>query len=253
MSASVESILNQVGATCIIHLIADGFDDPDDPAWKYADLPNVRWYRNSESIGPYRSTNRIADRFETPYLAIQDSDDIALPHRIEYSIQFLREKRAEMMGAAMRQFTSYESRDRASVERVRSQPVLKSGWYRWEVSPDGVVINGARVMTVDLFHRVNGFASYETTADLEFTTRCLRAKVPVSISEEVVALRRVHGQSLSHNGRAKGIGSASRERCYQQIKASYERMTAGFDPGQFGGIDLEREQSYLIDRLSPHV
>lgn len=243
LAASVESILNQVGASCIVHLIADGFDDPDDPARKFADLPNVKWYTNTESIGPYRSVNRIADRLETPYLAIQDSDDLAFPHRIALSVEQLRQHGAEMFGAAMRQFTSYESRDRASEEYVRHQPLHRSGRYRWDVSPDGVVINGTRVLTVDLFRRMNGFAPLAMSADCEFTTRCLRAGVPVVLSEEIVALRRVHGQSLSR-GRANGIGSRTRDLCHQQMKASYDLMKPGFDPCRFGGMDAELLQSH---------
>jgi hypothetical protein len=248
LAASVESILNQVDAACVVHLIADGFDDPDDPARKFADLPNVRWYRNAESIGPYRSVNRIADRLETPYLAIQDSDDVALPHRIAFSIEQLRAHRAEMFGAAMRQFTSYESRDRASVERVKQQRIHRSGRHEWDVSPNGVIVNGTRALTVELFRRMNGFAPYIMSADCEFTTRCLRAGVPVVTSEEIVALRRVHGTSLSH-GKENGIGSRTRDTCHQQMKASYRLMVPGFDPRRFGSLDAELREARLTERI----
>jgi hypothetical protein len=252
LAASVESILNQVDATCVVHLIADGVDDPRDPALLFSGLPEVRWYHNAEPIGPYRSANRIANRLETPYLAIHDSDDLALPHRIAFSIQQLEQDGAEMFGAAMRQFTSYESRDPTSVERVRVQRVHRSGWHRWDVSPEGVLVNGTRVLTVDLFRRMNGFASYIMSADCEFTTRCLRAGVAVILSDEIVSLRRVHSQSLSH-GKARGLGSQTREVCHRQIIASYDLMFRGFDPRQFGRLDAEQLEAHLTRRAFPKV
>lgn len=248
LKASVDSVLNQVGAECIVHLIADGFNDPQDPALDYLNHPRVRLYRNSESIGPYRSTNRIVDRLETDYLAIQDSDDIAEPHRIAHSINAMRSQGGEMYGGAMRQFTSWETVDGSAEQKVKNVPVHKSGWHSWSVSPEGVVINGTRVVTVDAFRRLGGFAPFMMSADCEFTTRSIRAGIKVVIDQEIVALRRVHSESLSHGGRFR-IGSSERDEVHAQYARNYQLMVPGFDPQQFGGLAEDLQQANQTERL----
>lgn len=249
LGAAVESILNQTGVECVLHLIADGFDRNDDPALKYAGLNNVRLYRHNESIGPYRSTNRIVDRLETDLLAIQDSDDIALPHRLRLSIGEMLRARAEMWGGAMMQFATYESRTSRTSDKVNRVPIHKSGWHPWRISPDGALINGTRLLTVECFRRLGGFAAFRGSSDCEFTTRAIRSGVKICMSNEVVALRRVHGESLSY-GSAYGVGSASRKNWHAQILESYKRMVPGFDPAQFGNLPEDLAEAHLTRRIA---
>jgi hypothetical protein len=249
LGAAVESILNQTGVECVLHLIADGFERRDDPARKYATLPNVRLYQHAESIGPYRSTNRIADRLETDLLAIQDSDDIALPHRLRLSIDEMLGEKAEMWGGAMRQFASYESRTSRSINRVTRTPLHRSGWHPWRISPDGALINGTRLLKVGCFRRLGGFASFRGSSDCEFTTRAIRSGVKICMSSAVVALRRIHGESLSH-GDTYGVGSAARKKWHAQILESYKRMIPGFDPTQFGHLSADLAEAHLTRRIA---
>jgi len=135
-----------------------------------------------------------------------------------------------------------------TMERVRKQPIHRSGLHKWRISPDGVVINGTRVLTADLFRRMNGFAPLFMSADCEFTTRCLRSGVRVVISEEIVALRRMHGNSLSY-GKSHGMGSQARDRCHQQLLSSYEQMRPGFDPRPFGGLVDEQKLVHFTRKV----
>lgn len=242
LKTSVESILNQAGSECIVHLIADGFDLPDDPALEYAHNSRVRLYRNKTTIGPYRSLNRIFDRLETPYIAVQDSDDIAMPHRIAHSIEAL--KNGEIYGGAMRQFVSHENRDEESLRRLKATPIHKSGHNKWRLCPEGNVINGTLVMRKDAYQRLNGFAPLMGSADLELATRAHRAGCKVITDDEIVGLRRLHSASLSH-GPTHGDKTASRKAAHEKIKQSYEAMVPGCDFKKFGSLNTERFESHL--------
>lgn len=213
---SVESILNQVNSDPVIHLIADGFDMPNE----FYSLP-VHLYQNKERLGPYRTTNAVVPFLETEFMAIQDSDDIALPNRLSYSLN--RMCGYDMYGGAMRQFTSYETKDEEADEYVLKCPIHTSMESGWSISPHGVVINGVRTMTKDLFVRMNGFADVFMSGDCEFTTRCYKYDADIIVDSEVLGLRRVHGSSLSR-GKEFGLKSDIREELHNKIHETYKLM-----------------------------
>lgn len=231
LKESIDSILNQTGADCTIHLIADGCDNFD------FEHKNIKHYKNEESVGPYISTNRIANNFKTPYIAIQDSDDISLPHRIRYSVWKLQQNKAEMFGASMISFTSWENAVPWSKKFVYDKPRLVSTMNStWPTSPHCIIINGSRLMKTDMFHRMNGFAPVPMTGDNEFTTRCYLAGVKITIHDEIVAMRRMHPDSLSRNNKT-GMGTPIRDYWHKRIIDSFDEMKPGFDPKKFGGIN----------------
>ena len=248
LSASVESILNQVGADCVVHLIADGFTEQEDPALKFADHPRVRLYRNQSNIGPYRTMNRIFDRLETEFVAVQDSDDIALPHRIRYSIDTLERENAEIFGGAMRQFVSYEARDADSLKQLERNPIHYSGHKKWRLCPEGNIINGTLLLRRTTYEQMNGFAALLGSADLEFATRAHRSGRKVITVPEIVSLRRLHSTSLSH-GVTHGSGTKSRMAAHEAIQKTYPLMVSGCDFQRFGSLTSERYTSYQTEPL----
>lgn len=239
VSTSVESILNQSNAKVVVHLIADGFKTPDN----LKELP-VNFYETTENIGPYRVTNKLFRFLETDYIAIQDSDDIALPHRINYSINKMSNDGSEMFGAAMRQFCSYETQDEESLQYIKNQPIHASSEVdSWSISPHGIVINGTRVMTRKLFEKTNGFAPLFMSADCEFTTRCYKYNIPITIDSEIVALRRVHGMSLSRGDRY-GLKSDIRNKIHDSIYETYKNMPKA-SIESFGSIKQESQDGII--------
>jgi hypothetical protein len=235
---AIASILNQNHAHCIIHLIADGFSTPES-ILSFVTVPGVKLYETSvkHPIGPYRITNCLVPYLETEYLAIQDSDDIAMPNRIAHSIAQMNDNGWDHFGAAMMQFASYESRDETSIEALQRTPIHYSGTkVRWKISPDGVFINGVRVIRKNAFIQVNGFADLLTTADCEFNTRCLRSGMSCGATDVIVALRRLHSDSLSL-GRTHGMYSADRQAIYDKLMEWYAAPDYGTDPVKYGSLD----------------
>lgn len=219
LKESVDSILNQSGCNTVLHVIADGFE----PESYLFDMP-IYLYQNKNAVGPYVSANRVFRFLETDYIAIQDSDDIALPHRINFSINEMLRTDSEMFGAGMRQFASYETADAESIEYVMQAPThISSKHLTWSISPHGVVINGTRVMTKEMFHRMNGFGNYFMSGDCEFTTRCYKYGINIVTNDEIVALRRVHGSSLSR-GDKFGLQSDIRLSLHDDIAKSITQM-----------------------------
>lgn len=224
LKESINSILNQYNADVHLHVIADGFENSYELYETYVDIENFHLYHTESNVGPYRCANKVFPYLKTEYIAIQDSDDISLPHRLSFSINSMSTNKADMFGGAMRQFCSFETKDEESEQYVLEQPVHTSSLVdSWSISPNGIVVNGTRVMTRDLFKRMNGFAPLFMSADCEFTTRCLIYGENVITDGEIVALRRVHGKSLSR-GHRFGLKSEIRQKLHDKIGLTYKNM-----------------------------
>lgn len=245
LEQSIESMLNQQSVKTILHVVADGTENSKELISRFPH-ENIRWYRTVRSLGPYIISNLLFPFCESNYIAIQDSDDISLPHRLAYSIYELEKSNASMFGGAMLQFDSYDQVEKVE-DFVYRSPIHRSGLLGWSLSPDGVIINGVRVMNAEMFCRLNGFRGLLIAADCEFTTRAIRAFESVVWSKEILSLRRVHTASLS-NDRKTALRSEICNKDHAAILESYRSMHGLFNPREYGTmISDQREYGGLIN------
>ena len=239
---AVLSILNQNDAKPLIHLIADGFPISDDILrHKFNNMPNVRKYRNQNSVGPFVSTMRALKWFETDYIMPHDSDDYALPDRIRISLDQMRETGADLFGAAMTQFIDYRWSSEL-VERIyKKEPVIYSG-IKNRRTPKGNAIHATLCIKKTAFEKLNGYFDSLTSADTHLVRRAGDAGMMLTTTDRVVALRRLHSQSLSH-GKRSGIGSPELEKIHALYEEHYRQIEAGASPSLFGRLNLHRESS----------
>lgn len=248
LRTSVESIISQVGVQCYVHLIADGFNLKDDPALIFKDHPYVHLYRNTDNIGPYRTLNRIVNQLKTDFIAVQDSDDIALPHRMQVSLQTLVKTGVDYFSGAMRQFLQWEYANERDLRRILEyQPVLYPGKTN-EHHQLGWFINGTFTIRKAAFLKLNGWAPMLGGADTEFSMRAPFGNLTAIMSREIIALRRVHRHSLSHG--THGLGTADREKWRTDGLRNWAEMKAGADPASYGGIPAERAHAHKTIKLN---
>jgi len=87
--ASIESILRQTLPDFELVVINDGStDDTPELVNQYQD-PRIRLIHNERNLGLSPSLNRAIVAARGKYLARQDADDVALPHRFETQLRFL--------------------------------------------------------------------------------------------------------------------------------------------------------------------
>jgi len=238
---SVDSILQQVGVAAIVHLINDGVPDDVDSSRDFRSHPRVRRYRNDPpGMGPFVASNRIAQFWETEFIAVQDADDIALPDRLQHSLSRLQESGADIFAASMEQFVDpdHEQDVKLQSER-RHQPVLRSG-QRQPMMPDGWIIHGTMMFRRQVFFESGGYSNWLCAADIEFPQRAIRMGATPVFDSAVVALRRLHGRSLSHRSDT-GFGTAL-ERKYLEICARRLELYGrpGVVPRLWGGLNIEQ-------------
>lgn len=91
---AVNSILNQTFTNFELIIIDDGSDITYDIVQLFDDC-RIRYFRNKQNMGLSYSLNKGFHLAEGDYIARMDSDDIALPQRLEYQINYM-EKHTEV-------------------------------------------------------------------------------------------------------------------------------------------------------------
>lgn len=253
---SVDSMLNQNFATCIVHLVNDGFNPEldEDIRVKYGQLPNVRMYRNDKSVGPYVTVNRLFDHLETDHFAIQDSDDISTPNRIWRSMMLAEKTKAAVIGGAMEQFVDFGSKPNEELDKAVARTPYHLSGMLWSRAPQGCVVNGTMLVRKDVFGQLNGFVNFFCGADTEFSTRCRAAGVKIHITDQIMGLRRLHNVSLSNHPNTNS-SSEARRWAYAELTKRYRShyFEPGFQPEMWGGLDKVRSGENGLSVISTNV
>lgn len=250
---AIRSILNQTlnqhPNRLILHLIADGIPPEVDPIVNQFDfLPNVRSYYTIEPAGPYVACLQAFQYLESDYLAIMDSDDIALPHRLDYSIQKLQETNADIFGGSMLQFVDYRNQDSSVLERWNKIPVHRSVKRK-----DGIsVVNCTMVIRRQSFEELNGFRDFFCGADIHFVQRAYIAGYKFHCDEEIIGLRRLMSSSISNNLQT-GFGTDARKEILAQQQNDYHEINNGAHPRDYGSLNKYREYNTLIRNRSEKI
>src|SRR5262249_43854792 len=124
---ALEGLLEQEGADAVIHLVDDASREDTEPFLRYwASDRRVRTYRNECNVGPFVSFNNVSAYRETGLLAVQDADDVSLPHRLRTAGNALRLADADVFGGRSWVF------DDAWVRRAGGSVLRRRGRVRHE-------------------------------------------------------------------------------------------------------------------------
>jgi hypothetical protein len=176
----------------------------------------------------------------SPYLAIQDADDISEPERLVVSIETLEREQADIFGGAAR--------------TVSVDVPEEGGHLLYSRQPDGIrqtIINGTMVVRRSFFEAINGFAGFFCGADTEFIHRAYYAGARFVIDNKVVLTVRRHSKSLTHQSATGFHWPAGAEKPVwvspyrQAVWDEVERRRQLFDSGcksfaEFGCLDPAR-------------
>lgn len=228
---AIESVIEQANSETILHLVDDQSPEDVRDLFRYwGSHPRVRLYRNEQNLGQYTSFNNVSRFFETDLVAVQDGDDISLPHRISVSGNLLRHSDADYFAATMQQFGASES-----LPNRRSRfPGGRSSAY--------FAMNPTACFRVSMFRSLGGYADYGVHErnrgglDTEFMNRAFHSEKRFAISTSIVTRRRVHAEAATKRSDT-GFGSPLRDQAMKETQrrgASMQSMRT--DPRFFGGL-----------------
>jgi glycosyltransferase involved in cell wall biosynthesis len=248
LEESLPSVLEQDGAEAIVHLVDDGTPGGAEQVLRrWGTHPRVRTYRNVRNLGQFMSFNNIVPFLESRLVAVQDADDISLPHRLHWAGNTLHLADAGIFGGWTNYFRHTEppsprdedpdgSAGRAQDSRHGASLWPRPGEHRYFLE------NPTAVMRVEEFERIGGFTDYgdadrnKCGVDTEFYVRAYHARTRFMISREVVLKYRRHPGSVTQNA-TTGFGTAPRywtDLENQRRFRSFRRSP--FDPRSFGGL-----------------
>lgn len=244
---ALDGLLKQEQATLIIHLIDDATTDATtDFLDEWAAHPQLRVYRNRENIGQFQSFNNVAPYWETDLVAVQDADDISLPHRLHWAGQMLHWSGADYFGGAVELFGDDDlirpvMSETKALERIRRADYRRSFYPQW-AKTDYFLENPTAVFRTAMFREMGGYADFgsrlmnRTSLDTEFQLRCLFRGVRFAITREVVTRYRVHPESATQD-RLTGWGTTPRAASIRQLEERCRLFRGGdFDPRSFGAL-----------------
>nr|WP_253156104.1 glycosyltransferase [Stieleria tagensis]MCO8122332.1 glycosyltransferase [Stieleria tagensis] len=236
--ASIESVIDQQGAETVVHLIDDQSPQSTDELFRYwGSHPRIRLYRNQENIGQYASFNNVSEYFETDTVAVQDGDDISMPHRLHDSVNLLRLSQADYFAAAMTMFGDQDVIQAAFGDRQQ-----RESFYPRRSETTYFAMNPTSCFNVSMFRSLGGYAQYGPSTrngmDSELMTRAYFAGVRFCISRRVVTQYRVHRQAATRRTDS-GFGSPSRARAMAECRRRRQLYAqTPFDPRSFGALKM---------------
>lgn len=219
VSDAIDSIIKQ-SIPSEIHVVGDCITPMamKDLAEPYKSVPDMHFYYTIHRSGPYRITNSIVKHHtRCPYIALQDADDISYPTRLEKQVGVLQDV-FEHTSAAMHQvdMPGYIG------NRHLREPTLLCGVTASNV-PMGRFINSTRMIRRTTFVTLNGFVNMFCSGDLCFDNTLRILKVPSYEHKTVLAVRRLHAESLTNNPNSDRQAPMRKE-CMNILKSHLKAM-----------------------------
>jgi glycosyltransferase involved in cell wall biosynthesis len=257
---SLPSVLDQVGAETIVHLIDDATPGGADELLRYwGSHPRVRTYRNSRNLGQFVSFNNVFPYLETNLIAIQDADDISLPQRVRLAGNHLRLADADFFGGRFETFehredgqTVDESDRRPDDSTVERRPYWASEYPR-RYERIHFLQNTTAVMRRGAFESLRGFSDYgeiernKCGLDTEFFVRAHHSGCRFALSQDVVVRYRWHRKSATRN-QETGWGTEPRTWVAAENERRFKLFHRGpFDARAFGSL---HQASGLTHRIT---
>lgn len=106
---AIDSVLNQTYENFELIIVDDGsIDSSVEIVEKYND-PRIKLYKNIENKGLPYTRNKLLSLATGEYIALLDSDDIALPNRLQIQVDFLeRNQNVDIVGSSAIIFGKYK-------------------------------------------------------------------------------------------------------------------------------------------------
>ncbi|MCP3966863.1 MAG: glycosyltransferase family 2 protein [Lentisphaerae bacterium] len=89
IAQAIESILSQSFRDFELIIINDGSTDNTEEVILSFKSPKIRYYRNDQNLGIPATRNKGLNLAKGKYMALLDSDDIALPNRLEVQVSYM--------------------------------------------------------------------------------------------------------------------------------------------------------------------
>lgn len=193
--------------------------------------PRITWLRASRNVGQFRIYNRLLPQVVSPFLMLQDADDVSLPERLETSLQALSRPSVQMVGSAVTRVGS-SAEDLGAV--YPPEDVNRALRFRRK---GGIIIGPTLVLKTEFVRSLNGFdGATFIGGDTEFVCRAVFAGRVTNL-RHVLYRQTVRRDSLTANPDT-GFGSKARRDYSRYIAKRFYANLARKWSGHLGSQHL---------------
>ncbi len=211
IAEAVGSILSQTLRDLELIVVDDGSADATAEVVSGIHDSRIKLIRLARNSGSAVARNRAIEIARGEFVALMDSDDIALPHWLERQVGYLRQNPdCGLRGAWIRAFgaregiwTCYEHHD-----HIKADLLFRCGMNQNTVVFRRELMNSLRLKYDD---------NFDVAQDYEFWTRCIDC-MRFSNAQEVLVNYRIHENNVSIRKKRKSFSNAQEIRRRQLNK-----------------------------------
>src|SRR5690606_4754617 len=187
---AISSILNQSFEDFEWLIVNDGSTDQTVAAVRSFDDPRIRLIHNESNQGLVFTRNRVLEEARGEFVAVLDSDDIAVPERLEVQYDFMQ--RHPDVALCSGHAALIDEKGTATGQRF----IVPTDEVNMEVFFGNPFINPAAMFRTAVLRELGGYRDYAPAEDFDFFLR-VSEKYPVSNLDQLLVYYRVHGQNTS--------------------------------------------------------
>jgi glycosyltransferase involved in cell wall biosynthesis len=192
LKMAIDSILSQTYKDFEFVIINDGSTDSSEEIILSYNDSRIKYYKNAENIGIVATRNKGIDLCSGRFIAILDSDDIALPERLQKQWDFLNANpELVMLGGAMELIDS-ENQHIGIVRADSPSHLIKTKLFF-----ENRFVHSTVFIRRSILAEFRYSADYKFYAEDYFLWSQIVFKYPVANLPEVFVKYRVHQQSMS--------------------------------------------------------
>jgi glycosyltransferase involved in cell wall biosynthesis len=250
ISAAIESILKQTFKDFELIILNDGSTDGSKKIVESYSDNRIRLIENTHNLGLARTRNILISEAKGEFMAWLDSDDIALPQRLEIQVDFLEKNLRHAMVA--------------SWARIIDSNNLPTGKFVKSYIPNtnlsalllfvNYIVQSSVMLRRNLLPDEHYNLDFPPTEDYELWVRIAR-KHPIAILKDILVDYRFHDSSISitQNSRAKLTVKLNHQQQLQQLgmNPTLEEIdlhyALGFGNGKTTDKDfIEKAEAWLL-------
>jgi glycosyltransferase involved in cell wall biosynthesis len=247
---AVDSILSQTLRDLELIVVDDASTDSTAEVVLGVQDSRIKLIRSERNAGSATARNRAIEAARGEFVALMDSDDVALPHWLERQVDFL--KRNPDCGLRGAWVSAFGARDGIWSPYEHHNHIKADLLFRCGMNQNTVVFRREPMNKLNLKYN----AEFDIVQDYELWTRCID-HLKFSNSQEVLVKYRIHENNVSVRKKDKSLTIAQRIRQRQinkiGISPTKQEMEIHRVLGEYGpsgprnrGFDIASLENWLI-------
>lgn len=187
---AISSILHQSFDDFELLIVNDGSTDQTVAAVQSFTDPRIRLIHNASNQGLVFTRNRALDQARGEFIAVLDSDDIAVPERLQSQYDYMVQHPDIVLCSGHAALMDEQG------TATGQQFIIPTDFVNMEVFFGNPFINPAAMFKADILRELGGYRSFAPAEDFDFFLR-VSEKYQVANLDQLLVYYRIHSQNTS--------------------------------------------------------